>query len=74
VSKREVAEDRARAILAAQEVTAAQERAACIVLAGKALDAAGGDWDTARTILRGPLEAIGAIPYDTGQPRGTWGR
>lgn len=53
--------------------TPEQTRAACIVLAGKALDAADGDWDTARTILRPALEAIGAVPYDSAA-RGAWGR
>lgn len=59
---REIAEDRARAILGnAGEITAAQERSACLVLAGLALNAADGDWETARTLLRVPLEAVGAI-------------
>jgi hypothetical protein len=68
----EIAEARARAILGAAEISEAQLRAACLLLAGKALDAADGDWDTAKAILHGPLEAIGAFPYEE-FPRNIWG-
>ena len=46
------------------EVTPAQMRAACIVLAGQALETAGGDIPAAAALLRQPLEAIGAIPHE----------
>jgi hypothetical protein len=54
------------------EITEAQLRSACIVLAGKALDAAEGDWDAAGAMLRPVLEAVGALPY-VSHPRGMWG-
>jgi hypothetical protein len=72
---RDVADDRARAILgSAVEITEAQERAAGICLAGLALQVAGGDWEEAKALLAVPLEAIGAIPYEAVQPRSIWGR
>jgi hypothetical protein len=40
-------------------------RDACIVLAGQALQAAGGDEDTAKAALPDALEAIGALPYQS---------
>ena len=46
------------------ELDAGERRAACVALADLALRAAGGDPDTARTMLRPALEAIGALPYE----------
>lgn len=67
--------------IAGQEVTlagvtdlsAAQVRHAGIVLASRALEAAEGDWDAAGAMLRGPLEAIGAIGYEPGIKPGPYG-
>jgi hypothetical protein len=46
-------------------VVTGQLRDACIVLAGQALQAAGGDEDEAKAALPDALEAIGALPYQS---------
>ena len=46
------------------EAEAAARRQAGIRLAAAALAITGGDTDAAAEILRGPLEAIGTLPYD----------
>jgi hypothetical protein len=53
-------------------VVTGQLRDACIVLAGQALQAAGGDEDTAKAALPDALEAIGALPYEPA-PKYHWG-
>ena len=53
---------------------AAAQRQTAIGLAAIALTAAGGDEDTAKTILRGPLEAIGLLPYEPGTGKYHWGQ
>ena len=60
---RGVAESRARALLREQAVTETQKRSACVVLAGRALIAAGSNEEAARGMLREVLEAVGVIPY-----------
>ena len=62
------------AVLDGTNITEEQMRSAGTVLAAQALDAAGGDWDAAGAILRPLLEAIGALSYETGLPRGWTGR
>jgi hypothetical protein len=59
----EMSEARADALLAERKITEAQQRAACVTLAGLALIAARGDKQAAKGMLREALEAIGAIPY-----------
>ena len=58
---RGVSGDRAGALLRETGITSAQQRAACITLAGLALQAAGPE--AAGPVLRGVLEVIGVIPY-----------
>ena len=70
---REIAESRAMLLLAAQEITEAQLRDACILLAGLALDATGGDWDAAKQALHPVLEMVGAVEYEAALPRTMWG-
>ena len=67
-----IGQERTFALLGVTEVRPAQVRAACTVLAGLAIDAADGDSVAAREILRQPLEAIGAIPYES--PERLYGR
>jgi hypothetical protein len=59
----EESEARANALLAERAITGAQQRAACVTLAGLALIAARGDEQAAKGMLREALEAIGAVPY-----------
>ena len=56
------------------EAEAAARRQAGIRLAGTALAAAGGDTDAAAAILREPLEAIGALPYEAASGKYRWGQ
>lgn len=58
-----VGDDRAGALLKEAHVTAEQQRAAGIRLAGLAFVAADGDRRAAKGMLRTVLEAIGVIPY-----------
>ena len=53
---------------------AVAQRQTGIGLAGIALDAADGDEDTAKQMLRGPLEAIGLLPYQAGTGKYHWGQ
>lgn len=78
--KHEVAEDRARAILASAEISSEQERSGWAAITDVALNICGQPdegsrgWEEARELSRVPLEAVGAIPYEPHQPRGMWGR
>ena len=56
------------------EAFAAACRKAAVGLAGHALTLAGGDPDKAKAALRGPLEAIGALPYEPGRGKYRWGQ
>jgi hypothetical protein len=64
--RREVADDRARAILTAPDVTTEQQRKGWSAITDRALAAAGGDWETAKELSLIPLQALGAIPYPSG--------
>jgi hypothetical protein len=69
----EFAEHGQDATLDGTGITEAQLRSACIVLAGQALDAAGGDWEAAKGLLPDALRGVGAIPYEAAS-RGPYGR
>jgi hypothetical protein len=58
-----VGDDRAGALMKELAVTAEQQRAAGIRLAGSALAAEDGNAEAAKPALRDALEAIGLIPY-----------
>ena len=56
------------------EAEAAARRQAAIRLAGAALTITRGDPEAAAEILRGPLEAIGALPYEPAAGKYRWGQ
>ncbi len=64
----EVPESRANALLKEQAITEAEQRAACITLAGLALAASHGNRKAARRMLRAVLEIIGVITDEPSQP------
>ena len=59
---------RARALAEEAAITAAQERAAMVALAGCALHAADGDGQAAKAVLREVLETCGLLDYERGVP------
>jgi len=56
------------------EAEARARRQAGIRLAAAALAATGGDAEAAAEMLRGPLEAIGALPYEAAAGRHHYGQ
>jgi hypothetical protein len=70
VPDKEVSGVRADALLKERKITEKERRSAYILLADLSLLAADCDWDTARTLLQDPLEAIGALPYEPGAQNG----
>ncbi len=65
----EVSESRVMALLKEAAITRAQERAAQVTLADRALIAADGDTEAAAVMLREALEATGFLPYEAAQPK-----
>jgi hypothetical protein len=56
------------------EAEAAARRQSGIRLAAAALTITGGDTDAAAEMLKDPLEAIGALPYEAAAGKYRWGQ